>query len=74
MADINCPGCGEIISDRAIKCRKCRYPIGRFVSAAQEDDNTAHLMPQEFLSALSSDMTETGPVDTVKSRKLKNRK
>ena len=71
MADINCPGCGEIISDRAIKCRKCRYPIGRFVSAAQEDDNTAHLMPQEFLSALSSDMTEIGPVDTVKSRKLK---
>lgn len=71
MAEINCPGCGEVISDRALKCRKCRYPIGRYSSPVQDDDGSSHLMPREILDSLRSDMVELNPVRNEQGKKLK---
>lgn len=37
MALITCPECGETISDRAIRCPKCGFPIQNDISTASED-------------------------------------
>ncbi len=70
MSAINCPQCGRVISDKDKKCKKCRFPIRAFTDGRTGDDVIDHTMPEELMTALSSDMIVTAKTKKGKLRKI----
>ena len=68
MGEINCPGCNAVISDRAVKCKKCRYPLGKYISPENDDDGVSHLLPEEVLSVKDPELAAAAAGADKRSR------
>jgi uncharacterized membrane protein YvbJ len=46
MALINCPECGATISDQAISCPRCAFPLQNNVSQESDEDDNVQTIQQ----------------------------
>lgn len=68
MALMNCPECGNTVSDRAEKCPQCGYPIVGEKSNGTEAVNAT--VTEEEQTALTTSVTDTGETPKKKTKKL----
>lgn len=63
MALINCPECGREISDKAVACLGCGYPVAEMASKSSTDillDNLYQKYPKEKVKAIKEFREVTG--------------
>ena len=70
MNRINCPECGYVMGGEALRCPRCRFPIGKFSESGRAEGGDFVITQDEF-SALRSEMADAHPWYTeIKDKKL----